>query len=409
MKKQLVSILCAAALICSAGAANVTDFSDVRPSDWYHDAVNYVCENGLMNGTSDTAFSPNATTSRSMIVTILYRLAGSPDLPESNWGYPYADVDASGYYSTPVYWARMNGLVTGYSDTQFGPDDAITREQMAAILYRYADSLGIDTDTDFVPDKYYDFSDYQAVSRYATSAMSWCVNKGIVNGSNGKLNPQGTATRAEVATILMNAESVLGENEPTESETPDSPDEQPTPQPNPDDADNETTDDSQTETDEIGQRPTGKSAVDEYGGYWDYDLSNATFNAINDLREENGLSRLAYSLKVQDWADIRARELWIVDERDGSISHTRPDGSVFATVGKGCNTENALWSVLSPEASSIEEADSFMSQWEASQGHRNNILNTRSKTSAVAIYVQSQEIYALQLFDILTVEELNQL
>ena len=88
MKKQLVSILCAAALICSAGAANVTDFSDVRPSDWYHDAVNYVCENGLMNGTSDTAFSPNATTSRSMIVTILYRLAGSPDLPESNWGYP---------------------------------------------------------------------------------------------------------------------------------------------------------------------------------------------------------------------------------------------------------------------------------------------------------------------------------
>ena len=87
-----------------------------------------------------------------------------------------------------------------------------------------------------------------------------------------------------------------------------------------------------------------------------------------------------------------------MDERDGSISHTRPDGSVFATVGKGCNTENALWSVLSPEASSIEEADSFMSQWEASQGHRNNILNTRSKTSAVAIYVQSQEIYALQLF-----------
>lgn len=95
MKKQLVSILCAAALACSAGAANVSNFSDVRPSDWYHDAVSYVCEAGLMNGTSNTTFSPNDTTSRSMIVTILYRLAGSPDLPESNWGYPYADVDAS--------------------------------------------------------------------------------------------------------------------------------------------------------------------------------------------------------------------------------------------------------------------------------------------------------------------------
>ena len=127
MKKQLISILCAATLTCSAGAASMPDFSDVRPADWYHDAVSYVCKNGLMNGTSNTTFSPNATTSRGMIVTILYRLAGSPDMPESNWGYPYADVDAAAYYSTPVYWARMNDLVTGYSDTQFGPDDAITR------------------------------------------------------------------------------------------------------------------------------------------------------------------------------------------------------------------------------------------------------------------------------------------
>ena len=227
MKKEITSILCAAAITCSAGAANVSNFSDVRPSDWYHDAVNYVCENGLMNGTSDTAFSPNATTSRGMIVTILYRLAGSPDMPESNWGYPYADVDTNAYYSAPVYWARMNDLVTGYSDTQFGPNDAITREQLTAILYRYADHLGLDTDTGFIPDKYYDFSDYQSVSRYATNAMSWCVNKGIVSGSDGKLNPHGTATRAEVATMLMNAENILDANEPTEPETPVSPDGQP--------------------------------------------------------------------------------------------------------------------------------------------------------------------------------------
>ena len=403
MKKQIISILCAVALSCSVGAANVSDFSDVRPSDWYHDAVNYVCENGLMNGTSDTVFSPNATTSRGMIVTILYRLAGSPDLPESNWGYPYADVDAAAYYSAPVYWARMNNLVTGYSDTQFGSDDAITREQMATILYRYAEYLGLNTDTGFIPNKYYDFSDYQAVSRYASKAMNWCVNKGIVNGSDGRLNPQGTASRAEVATILMNAESVLSGEEPAEPETPIVPDEKPTPETAPEDAGSKNTDSNQAVTDEISQRPTGKSAVDEYGGYWDYDEANATFDAINDLREENGLPRLAYSLQVQEWADIRSRELWIVDERDGDISHIRPDGSVFASVGSGCNTENALLGVVPTDA------EEHLSKWYASQGHRENMLNTRSKTAAVSIYVQGEKVYALQLFDKLTVDELNNL
>ena len=399
MKKEIASILCAAAITCSAGAANVTDFADVRPSDWYHDAVNYVCEAGLMNGTSNTTFSPNDTTSRGMIVTILYRLAGSPDMPESNWGYPYADVDAAAYYSTPVYWARLNDLVTGYSDNQFGPDDAITREQLTAILYRYAGHLGLDTDTGFIPDKYYDFSHYQSVSRYAANAMSWCVNKGIVSGSNGKLNPQGTATRAEVATMLMNAEGILNENEPAEPETPASPDDQPAP----DDTDNETTDDSQTVTDEISQRPTGKSAVDEYGGYWDYDLSNATFDAVNDLREENGLPRLAYSLQVQEWTDIRSKEL-VGAYRDNLYgAHYRPDGTPFATVGKGCNTENALGSIISASAQ-----DNF-NQWYGSDGHRDNMLNTRSKTSAVSIYVLGERTYAIQLFNILTTEELNQL
>ena len=399
MKRQLISILCAAALTCSAGAASMSDFSDVRPADWYSAAVNYVCEKGLMNGTSNTTFSPNTTTSRGMIVTILYRLAGSPDMPESNWGYPYADVDAAAYYSTPVYWARMNDLVTGYSDTQFGPDDAITREQLTAILYRYADYLGLDTDTDFIPDKYYDFPDYKTVSRYAANAMSWCVNKGIVNGSNGKLNPQGTATRAEVATILMNAEGILNKNEPTDPDTPISPDEQPAP----DNADSEVTDDNQTVTDEISQRPTGKSAVDEYGGYWDYDLSNATFDAINNLRKENGLPRLAYSLKVQEWADIRSKEL-VGAYRDNLYgAHYRPDGTVFATVGKGCNTENALGSIISASAQ-----DNF-NQWYGSDGHRDNMLNTRSVTSAVSIYVLGERTYAIELFDILTIEELNQL
>ena len=402
MKKRFVSFLCAATITCSVHAAALTNFTDVHLSDWYHDAVTYVSENELMNGTSGTTFSPNATTSRGMIVTILYRLAGSPDMPEGNWGYPYADVDASAYYSTPVYWARENDLVTGYSNDRFGPNDPITREQMAAILYRYADYLGLDTNNGFIPDKYYEFPDYQTVSRYASKAMSWCVNHGVINGSNGKLNPQGTATRAEVAQILMNAESVLNETGPVEPETPAEPDEQPLPQPVPDDT-SENTDDNQTVTDEIALRPTGKSAVDEYGGYWDYDLSNATFDAINDLREENGLPRLAYSLKVQEWADIRTHELWIVDERDGDISHTRPDGSVFASVGYGCNAENALIGLITTNA------QENLNKWYGSLGHRENMLNTRSKTTAVSTYVQGEKVYALQLFDKLTIEELNNL
>ena len=320
-------------------------------------------------------------------------------MPESNWGYPYADVDTNAYYSAPVYWARMNDLVTGYSDTQFGPNDAITREQLTAILYRYADHLGLDTDTGFIPDKYYDFSDYQSVSRYAANAMSWCVNKGIVSGSNGKLNPQGTASRAEVATMLMNAEDILNENEPAEPETPASPDEQPVP----DDTDNETADDNQTVTDEISLRPIGKSAVDEYGGYWDYDLSNATFDAINDLREENGLPRLAYSLQVQEWADIRSKEL-VGAYRDNLYeAHYRPDGTPFVTVGKGCNTENALLGLVTTDA------QENLNKWYGSLGHRENMLNTRSKTAAVSTYVQGEKVYALQLFNKLTVEELNNL
>ena len=158
---------------------------------------------------------------------------------------------------------------------------------------------------------------------------------------------------------------------------------------------------NQTVTDEISLRPIGKSAVDEYGGYWDYDLSNATFDAINDLREENGLPRLTYSLKVQEWADTRSREIWIVDERDGDISHTRPDGSVFASVGYGCNAENALIGLITTNA------QENLNKWYGSQGHRENMLNTRSKTTAVSAYVQGEKVYALQLFDKLTITELN--
>lgn len=177
------------------------DFADVAADAWYADAVQYVYENGMMSGTSETTFSPDLTTTRGMIVTILYRLEGSPDLSNENLGYPYADVDANAYYADAVYWARQNGIVSGMSAEQFAPNDAITREQMAAILYRYAQFKGYDVSAKADLSVY---TDAAQVSTYATDAMAWANGAQLIAGtSQATLTPAGNATRAQVATILM--------------------------------------------------------------------------------------------------------------------------------------------------------------------------------------------------------------
>lgn len=177
------------------------DFADVAADAWYADAVQYVYENGMMSGTSETTFSPDLTTTRGMIVTILYRLEGSPDLSNENLGYPYADVDANAYYADAVYWARQNGIVSGMSAEQFAPNNAITREQMAAILYRYAQFKGCDVSAKADLSVY---TDAAQVSTYATDAMAWANGAQLITGtSQATLTPAGDATRAQVATILM--------------------------------------------------------------------------------------------------------------------------------------------------------------------------------------------------------------
>lgn len=397
MKKQLISAFCIVSMACSIHAAALTNFTDVHPEDWYYDAVNFATSNHLFNGTSAMTFSPSQSMTRGMFVTVLGRMAEVDT--NSYTGTSFSDVPTAAYYAPYVSWANDAGIVSGTGNGRFSPDAPITREQIAKMLFTYSQSLQIDTSTDFIPDKYYDYTDYRSVSRYATNAVSWCVNKGIINGSNGKINPQNTATRAEVATMLMNAEPVLNDKNNTNE-----PDKQPIPDTEPEDtANSENTSAAEIVADEIEQRPTGHSAVDEYGGYWDYDLSNATFDAINDLREQNGLDRFAYSLQVQKWADIRSKELVGVYNDKLYDAHMRPDGSVFATVGKGCNTENALLTILPGYA------QENLNMWYASTGHRENMLNTRSKTAAVSAYVRGQKIYVIQLFNILTVEELNNL
>ena len=184
-------------------------FTDVSESDWFFNDVKFVYQNGLMNGTSATTFSPEGTTSRGMIVTILWRMAGSPDMEDKIWGYPFADVDATAYYGTAVYWARLNGIAGGYDDATFGPNDPITREQMAAILYRYAQYKGYDVSAKADLNK---FTDADEISNYALEALQWANAEGLINGKgDGVLDPKGQATRAEAAAILTRFNEVVAE------------------------------------------------------------------------------------------------------------------------------------------------------------------------------------------------------
>ena len=184
----------------SVRTGDTRPFTDVTEADWFYDEVQYVYENGLMIGDSDTTFGPNGTTTRAQVVTILYRLEGEPDLSGENLGYPYEDVPADIWYTDAVYWARLNGVVLGYSDTQFAPDDPITREQLAAMLYRYAQYKGYDvTATGDLSG----FADGDTVSGWAEEAMSWSVGAGLIQGDENGLTPTATATRAQVAAILQ--------------------------------------------------------------------------------------------------------------------------------------------------------------------------------------------------------------
>lgn len=172
-------------------------FSDVRIADWFYNDVKYVYEKGMMSGTAADVFAPNATTTRAMIVTILYRLEGSPAVTGTN---AFVDVPAGQWYTDAVNWAAANQIVKGTSATTFAPNDSITREQMAAILYRYAQYKGYDVTKKADLSGY---SDNGQVSAYAKDALAWANAAKLINGvTNTTLAPQGNATRAQVSAIL---------------------------------------------------------------------------------------------------------------------------------------------------------------------------------------------------------------
>ena len=188
--------------VTAFAAVEDTGFSDVDADDWFADSAVYVRDNGIMNGTSATTFNPDGTTSRGQIAAILYRAAGSP---AASGGTDFSDVAETAYYASAVRWASASGVVTGYADGTFRPNDPITRQQMAAILWRYAGSPAAESGTDY--------ADESAIASYAVTAVDWARDAGVISGRDGnRFDPSGRATRAQAAVILHRYLELTGAN-----------------------------------------------------------------------------------------------------------------------------------------------------------------------------------------------------
>lgn len=193
-------------------AVSDTGFSDVAASDWFAQAAMYVRDNGLMNGNTATTFNPNGTTTRGQIAAILYRASGSPT---ATGGTAFPDVSSTAYYAAATRWASANGIISGYANGSFGPGDPITRQQLAAILWRYAGSPSASRGENF--------ADESTIASYAATAVDWARDNGIITGKAGNLfDPNGRATRAQVAVILHRYMELLDTGRP--DTTPGTPD-----------------------------------------------------------------------------------------------------------------------------------------------------------------------------------------
>ncbi len=176
-------------------------FKDVNQKQWYHKGIDYVVTHGIMNGMSEDVFSPNGILTRGQLVTMLYRMAGEPEFTAEN---PFTDVAEDKYYADAVVWAYENGVVKGISETLFAPELSANREQVATFMHRYAKLLGLSVEHEGTLEAY---PDAATVSEYAVEAMTWAVGTGIINGIDGSLMPRDTATRAQIATMIMRFET----------------------------------------------------------------------------------------------------------------------------------------------------------------------------------------------------------
>lgn len=195
----------------------IAGFRDVKRQDWYADTVEYMVGTGLMMGTGNDTFSPEEAMTRGMLIAVLYRAAGYPDVAEGEM--PFADVRPGTYYYDAVQWGYQQGVIYGVDETHFNPDQNLTREQMTSILYRWWNSAHSATEKDENPEILEAFSDERQISGYARLGMAWAVEHGIVYGTGGrKLEPQSNATRSQAAAMLLRywTNSDLQEPEPSE-------------------------------------------------------------------------------------------------------------------------------------------------------------------------------------------------
>lgn len=216
LAKRFLSLVLVVCLVL--GVAPVTlaamAFTDVNTADWFYDEVEYVYDKGMMGGTGADTFNPNGTTTRGMIVTVLHRMEGTPAAA----GVEFTDVPADAWYADAVAWASANSIVNGVGSGLFAPNDPITREQLASILFRYAQYKGYDVSVG-LSTNILSYDDALDVSDYAFSALQWACGAGLINGIGTALAPQGNATRCQVAAILMRlCENVAGEVEEDEEE-----------------------------------------------------------------------------------------------------------------------------------------------------------------------------------------------
>lgn len=262
-------------------AQNTTSvFTDVPEHEWFAESVEYVKDKGLMNGITVTTFEPQTSITRGMIVSIIYRLEGSPEV---NSELPFSDVNPTYYYCTPIIWASENGIVNGYGKDTFAPDDEITREQFATILYRYAEKKGIDVKYDAEKVNLTNYEDEKKISDYAVNAISWANETGLIKGVTvTTLEPQGKATRAQAATIFMRFDALIEQSGnidvPAESKDEKTDAEQPKPDKNDDSSSNKGSGSKKDSADKDDEKDEGKDDSgngesnnddDKNAGEWD--------------------------------------------------------------------------------------------------------------------------------------------
>ena len=310
--KKLLALLLAAVLMLLTAVpalAASTGFSDIPANAWYGEAVEYVREQGMMSGTGGGAFSPNGTMTRGMLVTVLYKHAGSPQVTGAN---QFSDVAAGKWYYDAVRWAARKGVVSGYSANRFGPDDPVTREQTATILWNYVNKPSVSGAQAF--------ADQNNISAYAVNAVAWARNTGIISGKGAnRFDPKGLTTRAEMASILYQF-CKTEEQEPEEQEPEDQPQTPApgTPKPEEPEPENPQPEDPEPET------PEESAKMKVQIGNYTFTATLEENTAVNELKEM--MRRGPVTIQMSDYGGF---------EKVGSLgrSLTRSDSQTTTSAG----------------------------------------------------------------------------